>query len=250
MNDAHARLGVSPRATPGQIKQAYRRAVQRWHPDRHPDDPAAQDRFLGIQLAYRFLIENSTGPSSEASSPVPQPASVPQVVRGDDARIRVRLPLASVFHAQDGYIRVRLAQACNRCPSSSRRCPVCHGTGQMFLWHTLPLHVPAGVFPGLRWRLPGWGHGGQLFTERGDLVVEIAWRRCFPWRYRTGRLERRAWLPRRLRRAGGVWRFRAPDGRWGSVQVPPMPRKQWLCVPGLGLPGPDGTREPVWIWVV
>mmetsp|Transcript_10131 Transcript_10131/g.26012 ORF Transcript_10131/g.26012 Transcript_10131/m.26012 type:complete len:224 (-) Transcript_10131:67-738(-) len=52
-------LGAFPEATPSQIRQAYRKAAKRWHPDKaHPDDKAlSEKRFKEIAEAYEVLSE-------------------------------------------------------------------------------------------------------------------------------------------------------------------------------------------------
>jgi DnaJ domain len=48
-------LGVSAQASPHEIKRAYREAVKRAHPDLHPDDASAAERFRSVQEAYESL---------------------------------------------------------------------------------------------------------------------------------------------------------------------------------------------------
>jgi len=57
MKDYYAILGVGPEATPEEIKRAYRRLALRWHPDRNPGDPEAEERFKEIAEAYSVLID-------------------------------------------------------------------------------------------------------------------------------------------------------------------------------------------------
>ncbi len=47
-------LGVSPNATPQEIRQAYLEAVRRWHPDRNKS-PEAHEIFLLVREAYEIL---------------------------------------------------------------------------------------------------------------------------------------------------------------------------------------------------
>ncbi len=56
-NDPYAVLGVERSADAEQIKKAYRRLALQFHPDRHPDDAAAQDRFRQINSAYAVLSD-------------------------------------------------------------------------------------------------------------------------------------------------------------------------------------------------
>ncbi len=61
----YQQLGVSPQATPDQIKTAYRELANQVHPDKLPPDTSqrvrslAQQEFLDLQTAYRTLIDPS-----------------------------------------------------------------------------------------------------------------------------------------------------------------------------------------------
>jgi len=57
MKDYYKILGVSPEADEAQIKSAYRRLALRYHPDRNPGDPQAEERFKEITEAYGVLID-------------------------------------------------------------------------------------------------------------------------------------------------------------------------------------------------
>jgi len=52
---AAAALGVTARASPQEIKRAYREAVKQAHPDLHPADQTAAERFRHVQEAYESL---------------------------------------------------------------------------------------------------------------------------------------------------------------------------------------------------
>jgi hypothetical protein len=56
--DFYADLGVSPAATRDEIIAAYRARARELHPDAAPSDPAAEDQFNRVAIAYRVL----TGP--------------------------------------------------------------------------------------------------------------------------------------------------------------------------------------------
>lgn len=52
---AAAALGVSAHASPREIKRAYRQGAKRTHPDLHPDDASAAERFRSVREAYESL---------------------------------------------------------------------------------------------------------------------------------------------------------------------------------------------------
>lgn len=58
MKDLYAVLGVSLMATPEDIKQAYRKLAMRFHPDRNPENPDAEERFQSIKEAYEILSDS------------------------------------------------------------------------------------------------------------------------------------------------------------------------------------------------
>src|ERR671910_3889436 len=50
-------LGVDRKASQDEVKKAYRELARKWHPDRNPDDPKAEERFKEIQQAYSTLSD-------------------------------------------------------------------------------------------------------------------------------------------------------------------------------------------------
>ena len=55
--DYYLILEVSRTASGEEIKQAYRALAMKFHPDRNPDDPAAEDSFKEASEAYAVLID-------------------------------------------------------------------------------------------------------------------------------------------------------------------------------------------------
>ncbi|MGD8609060.1 MAG: J domain-containing protein [Myxococcales bacterium] len=55
--DFYKTLGVSRDASPEEIKKAYRRLAKELHPDRNPDDKAAEERFKDVSSAYDVLSD-------------------------------------------------------------------------------------------------------------------------------------------------------------------------------------------------
>ncbi|PRD45696.1 molecular chaperone DnaJ [Phyllobacterium phragmitis] len=57
MRDPYSVLGVAKSAKPEEIKSAYRKLAKKFHPDQHPDDPKAQERFSEASQAYEILSD-------------------------------------------------------------------------------------------------------------------------------------------------------------------------------------------------
>jgi molecular chaperone DnaJ len=53
--DYYKTLGVDKKASPDEIKKAYRKLARKYHPDRNPDDKQAEERFKEISQAYDVL---------------------------------------------------------------------------------------------------------------------------------------------------------------------------------------------------
>jgi molecular chaperone DnaJ len=50
-------LSVERTANDEQLKKSFRRLAMKFHPDRCPDDPAAQDKFKEAKEAYEVLSD-------------------------------------------------------------------------------------------------------------------------------------------------------------------------------------------------
>jgi len=55
--DYYKVLGLSRTASADEVKRAYRKLAKKYHPDRNPDDKAAETRFKEVQSAYEVLSD-------------------------------------------------------------------------------------------------------------------------------------------------------------------------------------------------
>jgi molecular chaperone DnaJ len=56
-DDLYKVLGVSKKASDEEIKKAYRKLARKYHPDRNPDDPVAEEKFKEISAAHDTLAD-------------------------------------------------------------------------------------------------------------------------------------------------------------------------------------------------
>ncbi len=144
-DELYKTLGVSKKATDEEIKKAYRKLARKYHPDRNPDDAAAEERFKEVSAAYDVLGDPEgvfagfgqggqapfgTGPGGFGGFDFGDilggmfnrgsgGRAQPQQVRGRDLETEVQL---SFDQAIEG------AQISVTVPKSSR-CATCHGSG-------------------------------------------------------------------------------------------------------------------------
>lgn len=57
-SDPHAILGLVPPCSPTEIRKAYLKAAIACHPDRHPNDKQATQKFQAVSQAYQTLSQS------------------------------------------------------------------------------------------------------------------------------------------------------------------------------------------------
>lgn len=75
--DYYKTLGVDKKASPEEVKKAYRKLARRYHPDANPDDKDAEARFKEISQAYDVLgdpekrkqYDSGSGPFAAGGGP-------------------------------------------------------------------------------------------------------------------------------------------------------------------------------------
>ncbi|MBO6187747.1 MAG: molecular chaperone DnaJ [Prevotella sp.] len=221
--DYYEVLGVDKNATEDQIKKAYRTIAIKYHPDRNPGNKEAEEKFKEAAEAYDVLHDpqkrqqydqfgfngpgvggfggfNATSMNMDdifsmfgdifggraGFGGFGGSARGPQVHRGSDLRLKVRLTLQEIAHGVTKKFKVRKDLTCSHCKgtgaeagSTSEQCPTCHGSG--VITHTTQsifgMMQTQGVCPTCN----GSGsviknkchHCGGTGVEKGEEVVEI-----------------------------------------------------------------------------
>ena len=167
--DCYEVLGVSKSADEKDIKKAYRREAMKHHPDRNPDDPAAEEKFKEASEAYEILTDAQKraaydqyghagvdsggggggfggGNFSDVFGDVfgdifgggggGRGRGGPQ--RGSDLRYTLDISLENAVNGTTVEIRVPSLSACDTCEgsgakkgSSPANCSTCGGVGQV-----------------------------------------------------------------------------------------------------------------------
>lgn len=165
---AYAELGLVPGASAAQVKEAWRRLVAQWHPDRNPA-PGALSRMQRINTAYEAIRLGPAEPA-EADEAAPPP--------GRALRRRVRLSLEEAAAGCVRQLRSRRSEACTSCAgrgelrrpawygwlSSTAPCSACAGRGRHQRTVRHGVRIPAGA-----------RHGDllQAATPAGALELQI-----------------------------------------------------------------------------
>ena len=165
--DYYEVLGVNRDATEEDIKKAYRKHAMKWHPDRNPDNPKAEEHFKEAKEAYEVLADGNkraaydqfghAGIDPHAAGGAGPGAGFGDifsdifsdifgggrggrstVFRGADLRYNLELTLEQAAHGFDTKIRIPAAAICDTCKGSGARpgtqpatCPTCRGAGQV-----------------------------------------------------------------------------------------------------------------------
>lgn len=168
--DYYAVLGVDKKATPEEIKRAYRKLAKESHPDLHPNDKTAEARFREINEANEVLSD----PQKRANYDQFGMDGPPQMggfggfdagsfggfdsifdqlfgggaargqqrrnapMRGRDIQVNLRIGFEEAVFGASKSIDFMRAEVCDTCKgtggkegSAPETCPTCKGTGQI-----------------------------------------------------------------------------------------------------------------------
>jgi len=162
--DYYEVLGLSRDGSEDEIKKAYRRLAMKFHPDRNPDDPQAEEKFKEASEAYEVLSDpqkksaydqyghagvdpNGMGARGGGASFADIFSDVFGDIfgggrnahsRGSDLRYTLELELERAVRGDTVEIRVPVLAACEECEGTGARkgtkpaqCPDCGGAGQL-----------------------------------------------------------------------------------------------------------------------
>jgi DnaJ domain len=71
--DPYETLGISPGVADEEVRKAYRRLVQKYHPDHNGGSEESERRFEEVQEAYAKIRELRQAPPRRSSAPPPPP---------------------------------------------------------------------------------------------------------------------------------------------------------------------------------
>ena len=167
--DYYEVLGVNRDASDEDIKKSYRKLAMKFHPDRNPDNPKAEEHFKEAKEAYEVLSDPKRRPAYDSYGHAGVETSAAgagagagfsnfadafgdifgdifngsrgarsQVFRGADLRYNLEITLEQAAHGFETKIRIPTMAGCTTCSGSGARagskpqsCPSCHGAGQV-----------------------------------------------------------------------------------------------------------------------
>ena len=165
--DYYEVLGVNRDASDENIKKAYRKLAMKWHPDRNPDNPKAEEHFKEAKEAYEMLSDGQKRAAYDqfGHAGVDQAAAGAgaagfgnfadafgdifgdifgggrgrsTVYRGADLRYNLEISLEEAARGTETRIRIPTMEECGTCHGSGAKpgtqpatCPNCQGHGQV-----------------------------------------------------------------------------------------------------------------------
>ena len=208
--DFYEVLGVGRGASAEEIKKAYRKLAREYHPDRNPDDGAAEERFKEVQQAYDALSDPEKrkqydaqgafggfgrgGPGQGAgfgadigdifSSLFRRGGGPQQAARGRDLETEVKLSFQQAIDGTELPVTVPKQSSCKTCSGTGAKpgtgpvvCPQCGGRGvdsesQGFFSISQPCPVCGGAGQVIEDPCPTCG-GSGLTMQRKRYRVRI-----------------------------------------------------------------------------
>src|SRR5574343_69411 len=151
--DFYEILGVNRYASDYEIKKAYRKLAMKHHPDRNPDNPAAEEKFKEAKEAYEILSDDQKRAAYDQYGHAfggifdeifggrgGGGGGRSNIYRGADLRYNLEITLEQAAHGTETKIRIPTMEECEVCHGSgakpgtqAKTCPTCNGSGQVRL---------------------------------------------------------------------------------------------------------------------
>lgn len=157
--DYYQVLEVDRGASTDEIKKSYRKMAMKYHPDKNPDNPQAEEKFKECAEAFDVLSDPQKKEQYDTYGTVGNNGggnpfggfnnmndifsrfgdffgggNQRQVRRGSDLRIKVNVTLNDIINGVDKKLKYIRQVKCNTCDGIGGRdltnCGVCQGTGQ------------------------------------------------------------------------------------------------------------------------
>lgn len=153
--DYYEILGVKKDATADEIKKAYRKVAMQFHPDRNPDDKAAEEKFKEAAEANEVLSDTEKrarydqfGHNASNHNPFGDGIDLDALFRnsffgnrqrgpkrGHDIQISVELTLEEIYTGVRKNFKLFRQMTCTPCGgrggSNPNTCTTCSGTGEI-----------------------------------------------------------------------------------------------------------------------
>lgn len=189
MRDPYTILGVTKGASQDEIKKSYRKLAKDLHPDRHPDDARAADRFKEVSAAYNLLGDvdqrarydrGEIGADGQEKAPQGFHRSGPGGARGDEGFGGGGRGFDDLFGDMFTNFRSGRQQAKGRDRKYSLSVSFLEAARGANRRITLPdgrkldVRIPAGVEEGQQIRLKGQGEQAGPNGQAGDAMIEVS----------------------------------------------------------------------------
>jgi len=147
--DLYRILGVGRKATPGEIKKAFREKAKKYHPDINPEH---QEYFKQLTHAYDILIDPEKRKRYDLTLKKIEKKELGQIigdlladflgfhtrpVKGEDIKVKLKISLEEGFYGTEKSIRYRRKVKCSTCNGTGitynsriRECERCRGRGR------------------------------------------------------------------------------------------------------------------------
>jgi len=147
-------LGLEKSASQEEIKRAFRKLAKEYHPDRHPDNPEAEDKFKEISSAYEVLGDPTKRKRYDSPSPpfpgFYEPEDLMDIImrqrrgasnrfsqgiprQGADVKVTRTISLKEAFFGTQYNSTISFVSFCVDCSAlggfSWKECSACEGSG-------------------------------------------------------------------------------------------------------------------------